>query len=268
MNAKPEREYWERPGISDSIFDALRSAGIDLNDLSVHTLAPLDQFHGGGINATLQLAELAQIKPGTRVLDVGGGFGGPARTLASEYQCMVTSVDLSQSYIDSATALTAQCGLGDRVTHHVADALSLPFDANSFEMVWTQNSGMNIRDKERLYCEFSRVLCPGGKLVFQEPMAGPVQPILYPVMWADDPGISFLQSPDEMKDVITSSGFKLKQWLDVTHALHPSTSEQSLGQSIQALVMGERLDAITKTAAKNRQEGRILMTHAVFEKVR
>ncbi len=53
-------------------------------------------------------------------------------------------------------------------------------------LIWTQNSGMNIRDKERLYAGFARVLRRGGLLVTQEPMAGPVQPVVFPVMWAGD----------------------------------------------------------------------------------
>ena len=62
--------------------------------------------------------------------------------------------------------------------------LTSPFEDGSFDVVWTQNSGMNIEDKERLYAEFYRVLRPGGRLAIQEPMAGPVQPIIFPIMWA------------------------------------------------------------------------------------
>ena len=58
--------------------------------------------------------------------------------------------------------LTARLGLGDRVTHHVGNALALPFAPGAFEVVWTQNSGMNIADKEHLYRGFYRVLRPGG----------------------------------------------------------------------------------------------------------
>ncbi len=46
---------------------------------------------------------------------------------------------------------------------------------------------MNIADKERLYAGFRRVVRPGGRLVTQEPMSGPVQPPIYPLMWSPDP---------------------------------------------------------------------------------
>src|SRR5262249_46048643 len=108
------------------------------------------------------LAHLAGLAPGARVLDVGGGLGGPARTLAVEFGCHVTVVDLTASYVQAAAMLTARLGLGDRVTHHVGNALALPFEPGAFDVVWTQNSGMNIADKERLYRGLYRVLQPGG----------------------------------------------------------------------------------------------------------
>jgi len=94
----------------------------------------------------------------TRVLDVGGGLGGPARTLAVKYGCRVTVIDLTESYVRAGELLTERLRLGDRVSHRVGDALELPFPAGTFDIVWTQNSGMNIADKERLYAGFHRVL--------------------------------------------------------------------------------------------------------------
>ena len=174
--------YWGREGLGQAILDALVASGKSLDTLTIDDLAPADQFHGGGKAATVRLARLARVSPGTRVLDVGGGLGGPARTLAVEFGCHVTVIDLTESYVRAAEMLTAQLGLGDRVTHHVGNALALPFDPGTFDVVWTQNSGMNIADKERLYLGFHRVLRPGGRLAFQEPMAGPVQPLIFPVM--------------------------------------------------------------------------------------
>src|SRR5436190_746598 len=172
--------YWEREGLERAILYALAATGKNVNALTVADLAPSDHFHGGGKSATDRLARMAGFKPGTRVLDVGGGLGGPARTLAVEHGCDVTVVDLTESYVRTGAALTARLGLSDRVRHRVGDALALdvpgPFDA-----VWTQNSGMNIADKERLYAGFVRMLRPGGLLVLQEPMAGSIQPVIFPV---------------------------------------------------------------------------------------
>src|SRR5690348_10502001 len=66
--------------------------------LEPHQLAPFDQFHVGGEAATLALAELAGIDATSRILDVGGGFGGPARTLAATYGCSIVVLDLTAAY--------------------------------------------------------------------------------------------------------------------------------------------------------------------------
>jgi ubiquinone/menaquinone biosynthesis C-methylase UbiE len=176
--------YWGREGLGQAILDALVASGKNLATLTIDDLAPTDQFHGGGKAATVRLARLAGLSPGMRVLDVGGGLGGPARTLAVEFGCHVTVLDLTESYVRAAEMLTTQLGLGDRVRHDVGNALALPFDPGTFDVVWTQNSGMNIADKEQLYEGFHRLLRPGGRLAFQAPMAGPVQPLIFPTMWA------------------------------------------------------------------------------------
>ena len=75
--------YWGRERLIEAILDALAARGVDLDALTPDTLAPVDQFHGGGKPVTVRLARLAEIQPGTRVLDVGGGFGGPARWRSS-----------------------------------------------------------------------------------------------------------------------------------------------------------------------------------------
>jgi SAM-dependent methyltransferase len=259
--------YWGRDGLGEAILETLAASGKHLDRLTIDDLAPLDQFHGGGKASTVRLARLAELAPGTRVLDVGGGLGGPARTLAVEFGCRVTVVDLTESYVRAAQMLTAQLGLDDRVTHQVGDALELPFDDGTFDVVWTQNSGMNIADKPRLYAGFRRVLRPGGVLALQEPMAGPVQPPIFPVMWAPDMSTSFLRTPEEMRRLIEAAGFRVRLWDDITAETAGSgPSAASPEHSLQFLVMGEALGAITQAGRRNREESRIVMVQAVFDR--
>jgi len=208
------------------------------------------------------------VTPGTRVLDVGGGLGGPARTLAVEFGCDVTTVDLTESYLRAAEVLTARLGVGERVRHRVADALALPVDAGAFDLVWTQNSGMNIADKERLYAGFHRALRPGGRLALQEPMAGPVQPPIYPLMWARDASTSFLRPPEAMRAVIERAGFRPRAWEDVTiDAGGVSTGAEVPVHGVQRIIMSEALDAIIDAGKRNREERRIVSVQAVFDRL-
>jgi MPBQ/MSBQ methyltransferase len=259
------KDFWGRDGLGPAILDALAAAGKPLDRLTIDDLAPLDQFHGGGKGATTRLARLGGLAAGTRVLDVGGGLGGPARTLAVEHGCQVTVIDLVPSYVQAGEALTAQLGLGDRVSHQIGDALGLPVEDGTFDVVWTQNSGMNIADKEAMYAEFHRVLRIGGRLLLQEPMAGPVQPPLFPLMWAHDAATNFLRTPEQMRTLIENAGFRVQAWDDAT-AETSGGRAPAQGQSIQSLVMGDLLPSIGANGRRNRDEGRIVMVQAVFDR--
>jgi SAM-dependent methyltransferase len=266
-------DYWDRDDLVAVVLDALTRSGKDLANVTVEELAVTDQFHGGGRAATLRLAELARLHEPTprprRVLDVGGGLGGPARTLAAEFGCEVTSVDITPSYIEAAQTLTDLVGLGHRVTHHVGDALDLPFDDEHFDVVWTQNSGMNIADKDTLYAGFHRVLRSGGTLTFQEPLAGEVSPPHLPLMWSDDGSMSFLASPDRLRSSIAGLGFDEREWHLVTEATSIATAPPPPPHAVQLLIMGaERLAAIQAASRRNLDEHRIITVHAVFTKPR
>src|SRR5215471_12000026 len=133
-NAQAINAYWGRDGLGQAILDALVAAGKNLDALTIDDLAPTDQFHGGGKAATVRLAHLAGLAPGSRVLDVGGGLGGPARTLAVEFGCHCTVIDVTESYVLAAEMLTARLGLSDRVTHHVGNALELYFARDKMKL--------------------------------------------------------------------------------------------------------------------------------------
>ncbi len=254
------------------VLDALVAAGKDLDRLDVDDLAATDQFHGGGRPVTIRLAERAgldRLRPdggAPSVLDVGGGLGGPARTLAAHFGCTVTALDLTASYVEVARVLTEKVGLQDRVRHLIGDALHLPFADNTFDVVWTQNTGMNIADKDTLISGFHRVLRPGGTYAFQEPMAGEGGPLHVPVMWADDASLSFLRRPNEMRDLITRIGFRTRSWDDVSEATAVSGTEPP-PHAAQRLIMGEdRLTSIAAASRRNLHEGRVVTIHGVFTK--
>ncbi|BBL80304.1 SAM-dependent methyltransferase [Rubrobacter xylanophilus] len=221
MNRTPlEREVGEhygREGLEERISSALRAAGADPFAPSVEDLHAVDQLHTRGVRATLELARLAGVAPGTRVLDVGGGLGGPARTLASEFGCRVVVLDVTEEFCRVGALLTARAGLGDLVSFRHGSALEIPFPDGSFDLAWTQHSSMNIPDKSRLYREIRRILRPGGRLAMHEILAGPSgPPRRFPLPWAKTPALSHLLPPDQTRDALSRAGLRELAWQDVT----------------------------------------------------
>jgi SAM-dependent methyltransferase len=236
--------------------------------LQADDLAALDQLHAGGKPATVALARLAGVRAGMSVLDVGGGLGGPARTLAAEFGCRVCVLDLTATFCRVGARLTERTGLDERVRFVRGSALTLPFPDTAFDVVWTQHSTMNIADKAGLYREAWRVLRPGGLLVFHEVMAGAGGPPHYPAPWADEPSISFLSPPEEVRALLSRLGFVERAWLDVTAtAVDEMRRARPVAGPPHLLVLTrgpETGTAILRNFRRSVEEGRVAVVQAVF----
>ena len=266
------RATYATADLGDAILAGLRAAGKDMDALRPDELAPVDQFHTGGRAATITLAARAGLTAGMRVLDVGGGIGGTARTLASAIGCTVTVLDLTEEYCRAGEMLTARTGLSDRVTFRHGDALALPFPDASFDAVWMQHASMNIPDKARLAVEVYRVLRPGGRFALHEVMAGPVQPVHFPVPWAREPSASFLQPPETVRAVIRAAGFDELAWVDETDAARDWFRHRLAGAPAQSglpplgihLLIGADFGMRMRNILRNLDEERIAVIQAVF----
>jgi SAM-dependent methyltransferase len=232
-------------------------------------LAGLDQFHMGGLPATMRLAELAGAGPGTLALDAGSGLGGPARYLAKTTGCRVTGVDLSPSYVALATMLAERTGLAGSVTFQAGDLLALPFPAEHFDLVWTQHVAMNITDRAALYRGFRRVLKPAGQLALHDVLWADGKPEpLFPVPWAETPATSTLLTEAETLTVLDESGFRPLHWLDVTaEALAWAAQPRPAlaGAASLVSVMGSRFGGMAANFALNLREGRVRLFMGVFQ---
>ena len=140
-------------GLQETIEQEMRRKGVDPEHVTVAQLAPVDNYHWHRLAGTLALARAAEITAADRVLDVGGGIGGPARQLAHRIGCHVTVLDLTAEYCAVGERLTAWTHLADKVSFVHANALDMPFPDASFDVVWTQHASMNISDKAGLYRE-------------------------------------------------------------------------------------------------------------------
>jgi sarcosine/dimethylglycine N-methyltransferase len=256
------------------ILKRLRDAGKDPATLTRDDLAGFDEFHTGGRESTRALARLAGIRPGVRLLDVGSGIGGPARTLAAEFGALVTGLDITEAFCRTAQELTTLVGLSDRVTFQHGDALAPPFPGGSFDVVWSQNSIMNIPDHPRLFRQLARILAPEGVYALETVLAGPGGDVVFPTFWASTPEMNFLMTPDASRALLRESGFVEVLWEDTTadtlararrrHEARPTAAPApALGREVIVL---EDVEQKIANAVRNCAEGRIVTIRAVWRR--
>ena len=104
--------------------------------------------------------------PPQNIIDVGCGIGGSTLYLAHKFGSKATGITLSPVQASRATERAAENGLEQQVDFTVANALAMPFADNSFDLVWSLESGEHMPDKKQFLAECYRVLKPGGKMIF------------------------------------------------------------------------------------------------------
>jgi SAM-dependent methyltransferase len=269
-------DHYGWSGLKETIEAELRRHGIDPQEVTVGQLAPVDNYHWLRLAGTLALADAAAITRAERVLDVGGGIGGPARQLASRSGCHVTVLDVTEEYCVVGEALTEWTRLSERVTFVHGSALDMPFPDGSFDVVWTQHATMNIPDKPRLYSEIARVVRSGGRFAMFDVLAGPRQPIHFPVPWASEESFSFLLSPEETRTMITQAGFRELTWMtDQDQAMEEALAKPDpLGEPAPSgdglnpgLLNGPDGPRMGTNVQRNMEEDRIRFAMGVFERL-
>lgn len=99
-----------------------------------------------------------------RVLDLGCGTGHCSRELKDKYsKAKVFGVDLAPGMIEQAKK---QQGLFKKIDYQIADADQLPYENDSFDLVFSNLTIQWLPDLKHSFAEINRVLKPGGLLIF------------------------------------------------------------------------------------------------------
>lgn len=255
--------------LGNVILAALAAAGKDLDRLRPEDLAPVDEFHVRGREATVELGARLGLQEAMHVLDVGSGLGGPSRHLAGAYGCRVTGLDLTSEYCAVAALLAERVGLADRVEYRQCDALAMPFADGTFDAAITQHAAMNIGDKARLYAEVSRVLKPGSVFGLYDLLQGAGGEVHYPVPWARDPSTSFLVGAGELRVLLEGAGFEIVGWRDLSaeglawfENMRQKASVEGL-PPVGVYLLFADFPEMSKNMVRNLAEGRVAPTEVI-----
>jgi SAM-dependent methyltransferase len=169
-----------------------------------------------------RMAGRVRLRPDTKVLDLGSGYGGAARLLAGTYGCRVTCLNLSEVENDRNRRLTREQGLDHLIEVVDGSFEDLPFEDNSYDVAWSQDAFLHSGDRSRTLEEVARVLRPGGELIFTDPMAADDCPpsALTPIL--DRLSLESMGSPEFYRRELYRLGMRSVEYRDETAhlALH------------------------------------------------
>lgn len=158
--------------------------------------------------------------PDSHVLEIGSGNGAAAVYLSASTKARVTGLDNNESGIRKATTLSKEKGFENRVDFRLGDAMRpLPFGDNTFDAVFANDTFSLIPDRANLLRQCHRVLRPGGRLLYTDPM------VLVGIVTSDEiqvrtwAGMACLIPRGENERLLEVSGFELLSYDDLTESV-------------------------------------------------
>jgi len=157
-----------------------------------------------------------KLSTGDHVLEVASGSGGPALYLAKKFGCRITGLDINEEGIKTANQQAVDANITD-IRFQLANVNEiLPFDDAIFDAVMCVDSMNHFRDRLGYFREWQRVLKPGQRALFTDPVVitGPVS---NEELAARSNIGFFLFVPLEVtKNLVEEAGFRLICCEDVT----------------------------------------------------
>jgi demethylmenaquinone methyltransferase/2-methoxy-6-polyprenyl-1,4-benzoquinol methylase len=178
----------------------------------------------------------ARVDPTTKALDVCCGTGDITFLLAEAGAEQVTGLDFSANMLEQARKRQAQHrdqAAAKRIRFHQGDALSLPFDDDSFDVITVSFGVRNVEDIALAFREFARVGREGARVVcleitrpksrianaFYDIWFDRIVPMLGAIVSRDRAAYTYLPEstkhfprPPQLADILTEAGIDNVSW--------------------------------------------------------
>jgi phosphoethanolamine N-methyltransferase len=149
---------------------------------------------------------------GKRLMDIGCGLGGADVVLAGTLKAgHVVGIDIEEPLVRRARQIVSESGLEKAIEIRLVEPGPLPFDAGSFDIVFSKDSIIHIPDKPKFYIDVLRVLRPGGVFVGSDWLTGRSDGGRSEAMqkWINIAGLTFdLENLKSSKLALEAAGFE------------------------------------------------------------
>lgn len=192
----------------------MSSAATDHDVYTSEFLAMLQSIWGdgflapGGSEAVDKLFEDIDAS-GKTILDIGSGLGGPAFHLANRHNSKkIIGIELQEELVRRATETARSRGLDQVIEFKRVQPGPLPFNDETFDIVFSKDSIIHVPDKAAMVEEIKRVLVPGGRVVIGDWFSGHDAFSPEANAWVEATGLTFTFKPIEhFAEFFTQAGF-------------------------------------------------------------
>jgi len=140
-------------------------------DIHIGMYRPGDSISDASQRTVASMADMLQgVHSDSHLLDIGAGYGGAARYLVDRFSCKVDCLNLSQVENNRNIEKNKALGVSDRISVVTGNFEQLPFEADQYDIVWSEDAILHSDNKQKVFEEVNRVMKPGGQFIFSDPM--------------------------------------------------------------------------------------------------
>ena len=197
-----------------------------MESITVDDLLLFDQMHYLGTETLDEAARVLNIKPDENLIDVGAGYGGPARYLASRFKCNVTCLESQEHIHDVARYFTDLVGFGSRVRHIHGDLLTSDLSHVKYDNLLSLLVILHISEKRKAFQKIAGLLKENGRIYIEDfyvksPLTAKGQDDLIRIVSCPS-----LLTKDEYIDELQQAGFRNIEFLDMNEKWFPFVQER------------------------------------------
>ncbi|MCP4544521.1 MAG: class I SAM-dependent methyltransferase [Chloroflexi bacterium] len=121
-------------------------------------------------HTVMKMASLLELDEFSHMLDIGSGYGGPARYLAKTFGCHVKCLNLSEKQNKRNQHLNQEQNLDHLVEITPGNFEEMPLPDSTFDVIWSQDAILHSGNRAAVVREAYRVLANGGDFIFTDIM--------------------------------------------------------------------------------------------------
>lgn len=178
-----------------------------------------ESFHPGGLALTDELAQLTQLAPEKRLLDVGCGRGASTIHLAESTGCEAVGLTLESDGVERGRQLAEATGVGGRVQFVQDDILHMDTVGGEFDVILMECVLSTLEQKPESLRQLYRITKPGGYIALTDVTVSAELPEQLKGSIGAALCMADARDLDEYMSMVEQAGFRVKEYRSAKEAV-------------------------------------------------